>query len=740
MVEGGSRVSAYGVSCVVAYGVNLLLGAAILLDRRDDRLNQAAFVGCAALAAWSLAAYVLASAVEVFVASQWARFLAYAALLMAPVSMRILSHLTGRPGRRAVLAAETVAIALALLTAGGLVVVGAAPNPQAASGSAWQAVPGPLGWLLGVYLLTVVGLSVFTLARHAHVSSGLERARSRYLLLAAALLLAAMVHDVASAAVSAAVLPVPAGYLMVRPWVPPVSALWALITAYALVRDRLADLGAAFRRSLARMITLTALTVPFVYLLVQAEAAYSGSRYFHFTVVTLLAFAAAAVLVPPIRQIANERLDRLIGARSTQHRRALLDFSKQAAGFTDAGELTARARFELTAHFGLSAADVLVHDGRGCFTSRDGWRMAGPMLDTAGIADLVAYFRQARTPAIAEEIRARAPRPTAARALAALSHAQGSAAFELRTAESLEGILLLGARLDGEPLSIEDVEALTILSNQLATALRNARLAADLAQSREVIARSERLSSIGTLAAGLAHEIRNPLVSIRTFTQLLPERLDDPEFRSRFLDLTLSEVDRICALVNELLAFARPAPAALEPVDLTASVERLCMLLASQAKARGVALAMTPSPTDVVVVADEDQIKQVVMNVVLNAVQACGDGGRVRVSCYAAETPEGPMGCVEVVDDGCGISEDAVSRIFDPFFTTRSEGTGLGLSVAHRIVSSHGGVIDVRSRPGRGSTFIIRLPADVDTARAVLGAEHAAEEGDELAAPLRMHG
>jgi signal transduction histidine kinase len=728
----------YGASCVVAYGVNLLLGAAILLDRRDEQLNQAAFVGCTALAAWSLSAYVLASPVEEFVASQWARFLTYAALLMAPVSLRILSHLTGRPGRRAVIAAETAAIALAALTAAGLVVVGAAPNPAASAGSAWQAVPGPLGWLLGAYVLSVVGVSVFTLARHAGTSSGLDRARSRYLFVAAALLLVAMVHDVASAAVGAALLPPPAGYLLVRPWVPPVSALWALITAYALVRDRLADLGAALRRSLARMITLTVLTVPFVYLLLQAEEAYAGSRYFQFSIVTLLAFAAAAVLVPPIRQIANERLDRLIGARSTHHRRALLDFSRQAASFTDASDLTARARFELTAHFGLSAADVLVHDSRGRFAPHDGWRMAGPMPDAAGIADLVAYFRQVRAPLIAEEIRAREPSASAARALTALSLAHASAAFELRTAESLEGILVLGARVDGEPFSIEDVEALTILSNQLATALRNVRLAADLAQSREVIARSERLSAIGTLAAGLAHEIRNPLVSIRTFTQLLPERLDDPEFRSRFLDLTLSEVDRICALVNELLAFARPAPAALEPVDLTASVERLCLLLASQAKNRGVALAMTPSPTDVVVVADEDQIKQVVMNVVLNAVQACGDGGRVRVSCYTAETPEGRMGCVEVVDDGCGIAEEAVSRIFDPFFTTRSEGTGLGLSVAHRIVSSHGGVIDVRSRPGRGSTFIVRLPADVDTARTVLGAEHAAE-GD--AAPLlRLYG
>jgi hypothetical protein len=389
-VGGCSRVSAYGASCVVAYGVNLLLGVAILLDRRDGRLNQAAFVGCATLAAWSLAAYMLASPVEAFVASRWARFLAYTALLMAPVSLRILSQLTGRPGKGAVVAAETAAVVLAGLTAVDLIVAGAAPIPGAWTGSAWRAVPGPLGWLLGAYVLSVVGLSVFTLARHARESSGLERARARYLLLAAAVLLIALVHDAAATAVADTLMPAAMSPAMARPWVPPVSALWALITAYALVRDRLADLGAALRRSVVRMITLTLLTVPFVYLLVEAEAAYTGAQYLHFSIVSLVVFAAAAFLVPPIRQIANDRLDRLIGARSSRHRRALLDFSKESARFTDASELIARARFELTANFRLTSADVLLHDGRGRFLTVDEWRMPGVVPDVGAVADLVA--------------------------------------------------------------------------------------------------------------------------------------------------------------------------------------------------------------------------------------------------------------------------------------------------------------------------------------------------------------
>ena len=707
--RGGTPVSAYAASCFVAFAVNLLLGAAVLLHRREAPLNQAFFVGCAALAAWSLAAFVLSMPAEPYQAERWARFLAYAVCLMAPVFLQIVSQVTGRPGRSSVLSGMGMALMLTALNATGLLVAGAHENPAADAGAAWRVVPVPLGWSLALFVLVVAAVSVNNLILHASEAKGLARARTRYLALAAALLALAMVHDTASAAATEIL---GASEYFGRPWVPPTSALWALLTAYALLRDRLADLGAALRRSVVRTATLVLLTVPFVYLIVEAERAYSGSRYLSFSLVTLMTFAVAAFVVPPLRQAAHDRLDRLIGARGTKHRRALLDFSKEAARFSSPAELIGRARFELTSPLGLKTADILLQDGHGELVSADGWRFAGRAFDAAELADLLAHFRLARQPVIREEIAAGSSGTVARRAAATLARAGAEAAFELRSADALEGIMLLGGRTDGEPLSSEDVEALLILSNNLAAALRSARLAIDLEQSRQVIARSERLSAIGTLAAGLAHEIRNPLVSIRTFTQLLPERLDDPEFRSRFLDLTLSEVDRICALVSELLAFARPAPATLERMDLVGCVERLCLLLSSQARSRGVHLSMAEPGSDVTVVADEDQVKQVVMNVVLNAIQACIDGGRVQVSCYRVDQGDNSAACIEVVDNGCGIPNDALGRIFDPFFTTRSEGTGLGLSVAHRIVASHGGTIEVRSRVGHGSSFVIRFPVE----------------------------
>jgi signal transduction histidine kinase len=287
-----------------------------------------------------------------------------------------------------------------------------------------------------------------------------------------------------------------------------------------------------------------------------------------------------------------------------------------------------------------------------------------------------------------------------------------AAALPVRGPSGIEAVVLLGLRSAVTPTRSLDGKRLTLLASQLSSAYRSVRLAAELEQSREMVQRADRLSAIGTMAAGLAHEIRNPLVSIRTFTQLLPERIDDEEFRNQFLDLTLSEVDRICALISELLTFARPAPAELHPVDLADCLERICLLLGSQARNRGVELETDLDSEIRVVTADEDQLKQVFMNVILNAIQACGDGDRVMVRLVSADHGTRAFSRVEVADDGCGMDRELRERIFNPFFTTRGEGTGLGLSIAHQMITRNGGTIEVESELGVGSTFQIDIPVD----------------------------
>jgi signal transduction histidine kinase len=231
----------------------------------------------------------------------------------------------------------------------------------------------------------------------------------------------------------------------------------------------------------------------------------------------------------------------------------------------------------------------------------------------------------------------------------------------------------------------------------------------DAVRARELLARADRLAVLGTLAAGIAHEVRNPLVSVRTFIELLPERLHDEEFRTEFRQLTLAEIDRICGLLNDLLAFTRPAPAQLEPCDLNALTVQTIRLLEPEARKRDVSLQVAAARDLPLVVVDEARVKQVVMNLVLNAIEASGARGEVRIA--TAPGRAGAWSVLEVADGGAGIPPELAAQVFDPFVTTKDSGSGLGLYIAHRIVTEHGGTIDTRARRGGGTVVSVTLPA-----------------------------
>jgi len=230
-------------------------------------------------------------------------------------------------------------------------------------------------------------------------------------------------------------------------------------------------------------------------------------------------------------------------------------------------------------------------------------------------------------------------------------------------------------------------------------------------EATERLERADRLAAIGTLAAGLVHDIRNPLVSVRTFIQLLPERLHDEEFRTNFRELALGEIDRICALINDLLSFSRPAPPDREPTDLTEVAEQMVRLLEAEARKCEIQLTSRTNGGPIRTVADGGQVRQVLMNVVLNALEACPPGGRVRVTTHRECTGDGTWAVLEVEDTGRGLSDVDRERMFEPFYTTKSLGSGLGLFIAHRIVGDHGGTIEAGPCHEGGTVFRIRLPA-----------------------------
>ena len=236
------------------------------------------------------------------------------------------------------------------------------------------------------------------------------------------------------------------------------------------------------------------------------------------------------------------------------------------------------------------------------------------------------------------------------------------------------------------------------------------------------IRRSDRLASLGTLSAGMAHEIKNPLVSIKTFAQLLPERYQDSDFRETFSNLIGHEIDRIDSLVNQLLRFARPAKPVLQPMHVHAVLEKSLQLLGHRLYQKEIKLTRSWRADVDTIRADADQLEQVFLNFFLNAMDAMKRGGEMTVSTEIRPADEwvaaitGTNGDVHEVlritirDNGEGIRSEDIPHVFDPFFTTKDYGTGLGLSVVHGIIQEHGGQIEVESELSKGTAFHILLP------------------------------
>jgi PAS domain S-box-containing protein len=237
------------------------------------------------------------------------------------------------------------------------------------------------------------------------------------------------------------------------------------------------------------------------------------------------------------------------------------------------------------------------------------------------------------------------------------------------------------------------------------------------------IRRSDRLASLGTLSAGMAHEIKNPLVSIKTFAQLLPERYQDSDFRETFSNLIGHEIDRIDSLVNQLLRFARPAKPVLAPMHVHDVLEKSLQLVGHRLYQKEIKLTRLWEANVDTIRADADQLEQVFLNFFLNAMEAMKRGGELRVETEIRAASEwvaaisGANGGdthevlrVTIRDNGEGIRGEDIAHVFDPFFTTKDYGTGLGLSVVHGIIQEHGGQIEVESELEKGTAFHILLP------------------------------
>ncbi len=236
-------------------------------------------------------------------------------------------------------------------------------------------------------------------------------------------------------------------------------------------------------------------------------------------------------------------------------------------------------------------------------------------------------------------------------------------------------------------------------------------------QMEDQVRRQERLASVGSLAAGIAHEIRNPLASLSGSIQVLQAELDLKGDNGHLMEIVVRETDRLNTIITEFLEYARPKAGGSEQISLSSMLEETCTLLLNNKEfGQGLEIKCDISP-DIALRGDGQRLRQVFWNLLINACQAMPLGGEIRVSArtFTHFDRDTPWCEIQIADDGPGIAHEDLSKIFDPFFTSKNGGTGLGLAIVYRIIEDHGGTIYAQSSPGRGATFLVRLPKSDET-------------------------
>jgi signal transduction histidine kinase len=285
----------------------------------------------------------------------------------------------------------------------------------------------------------------------------------------------------------------------------------------------------------------------------------------------------------------------------------------------------------------------------------------------------------------------------------------------LKANNQFRGVIFMGEREGSKAYSAKDVEILSVLLDSTALAIENISYNEERVAHLKHIMQTDRLSVIGQLAAGAAHEIRNPLTSIKSAIQYIQGDIHDPK-KQKIIHSTLSEVNRINEILTGLLSFSRQNDPVKHEFDLIPMIEQTLQLIRTTQIKKQIQFITQFEISPLPVVADRDQLKQVFMNIILNAIDAVREEGFIRIEVQLSLLEGRIYYHILVTDNGTGIDEEQLEKIFDPFFTTKEEGTGLGLSISFGIIHRHGGTIEIRNHPAGGAQVEIQLPAGTENA------------------------
>ena len=563
-----------------------------------------------------------------------------------------------------------------------------------------------------LYFGAIGGLSLYQLYHGYHVTkvhSPTEAARLKYVFWAFAIGYLASLDFVQSYGHEF----YPIGYVL--------TCVFVLIVTSAIVKFQL--MGGALMPATPKMLPyLQALgLVPFYAVVLLLIRLFTGSMHYLLAGILLATFLAFAGVLAGLQKRIEKTIERVLFRQRYDAYETLIEFSKAMVTILDLSALNSTIMDTLARVLGIEKISVFLLD-----KERNQYSLAAAhgldfdemkTVTFSSSARLPQHLARTRSIVLLEELRQDRDDPSEQAVIDTLQVLHAELCIPLVNKDRLIGFFNFGKRASRSMYSEADLALLTTLAQNAAVALDNAMLYEDLRRSRLLMRRTDRLRSLETIAGGFAHEIRNPLTSIKTFVQLAPERKHDDEFIGHFSQIVHEDVLRIERLIQEILDYARYMEPKFSLENLNDIVISCLYFVEVKAESKNITVEKDFVRTLPSIMLDRQQIKQVLLNLLINAMEAMGDrGGRLAVRTRGLSKPDGDFWIqIEVQDTGPGIAPADLDHIFDPFYTTKHhseerEGTGLGLTIVHQIVQEHHGYIEVESQPGRGTTFFINLP------------------------------
>ena len=494
--------------------------------------------------------------------------------------------------------------------------------------------------------------------------------------------------------------------------------IYSLVVAYAITRYRFMDINIVIKRTAVYSLSAGVLTGLFIVLVLAITNVFSMFAQVSSFKVSIFVAILIAILFNPLRNRIQTMIDRVFYKKTYDYYATIQQVSSRLASIFDVQniyafigdtifDVMALKSVHLLAAGAGSGYEMVYHTSRKGRHRKDNDQSdqdTNP-LKIGSRSGLVSFFRKSGDIVVKDEllaIEANVGGDTVEKIKNDLALFDGEAAVPVMIDGRLSLLIILGERLSGDIFINEDINLLNTIAHQTAIALKNAGLYKEKIDS-------ERLASIGMMSATFAHEIRNPLTSLKTFAQLMPEKYNDEEFRDTFSKIVEGEIERIDGLIGNLLDFSsEKKPAYFNEFNLVDLVGETVRYVENkmEIERRTIEIEKKYTEDEIPMTGDAEKLKQMFINILMNGCQAMNGEGVLTVKMHQ----NSKYVDVSITDTGKGIPPGDISKIFDPFVTTKEMGVGLGLAISKRIIEDHNGKVKVRSTVSKGSTFTISLP------------------------------